>query len=143
MDNNLDYITSNLSRIGYDNITGYLVDGIESWFNSGYPVESSSLLSASKLKEKLDSGEKTILLDVRSKEEFEEKRMKDARNIYVGHLEERIEEISKKGPIVTICETGNRASLAASILRRNGYDNVHNLLGGMSSWSKSKYPTIY
>jgi hydroxyacylglutathione hydrolase len=143
VDNNLDYITSNLSRIGYDNITGYLADGIESWFNSGYPVESSGLLSASKLKEKLDSGENMILLDVRSKEEFEEKRMKDARNIYVGHLEDCVEEIPKDDPIVTICETGNRASLAASILRRNGYDNVHNLLGGMSSWSESKYPTIY
>ena len=69
--------------------------------------------------------------------------MKDARNLYVGHLEERVEEIPKEQPIVTICATGNRASLAASILLRNGYDNVHNLLGGMSSWSKSKYPTIY
>jgi len=143
VDNDLDYIVSSLSRIGYDNIDGYLAEGIESWFNLGYPVESSGLLSASKLKEKLDSREKMVLLDVRSKEELEEKRMKNVKNIYVGHLEEQVEEIPKDNAIVTICETGNRASLAASILQRNGYDNVHNLLGGMSSWSESKYPTIY
>jgi hydroxyacylglutathione hydrolase len=140
-DSELDYITSSLSRIGYDNIDGYLAEGIESWFNSGYPLESSGLLSAAKLKESLDSGEQMILLDVRSKEEFEEQRMKDVRNIYVGHFEEQIKEIPKGNPIVTICQTGNRASLAASILLKNGYDNVYNLLGGMSSWSESKYPT--
>jgi hydroxyacylglutathione hydrolase len=115
VDGELDYITSSLSRIGYDNIDGYLVDGIGSWFNSGYPVESSGLFSASRLKERLDSGEKMALLDVRSKEELEEKRMKDVMNIYVGHLEERV---------------------------KNGYDNIYNLLGGMSSWSESKYPTV-
>jgi hydroxyacylglutathione hydrolase len=142
VDNELDYVASNLSRIGYDNINGYLADGIESWFNSGYPLESSSLLSASKLKERLDSGEKMILLDVRSKEEFKEKRMKHVINIYVGHLEERVKEIPTGNPIVTICETGNRASLASSILLRYGYNNVYNLLGGMSSWSESEYPTI-
>jgi hydroxyacylglutathione hydrolase len=142
VDSELDYITSSLSRIGYDNIDGYLADGIESWFNSGYPLESSGLLSAAKLKERLDSEEKMVLLDVRSKEEFEERRMKNVRNIYAGHLEERVKEIPKENPIVTICQTGNRASLAASILLKNGYDNVYNLLGGMSSWSESKYPTI-
>jgi len=142
VDNELDYVASNLSRIGYDNIDGYLAYSIESWFNSGYPLESSSLLSASKLKERLDSGEKIVLLDVRSKEELLEKRMKDVMNIYVGHLEERVKEIPIGNPIVTICETGNRASLASSILLRNGHNNVYNLLGGMSSWSKSGYPTI-
>ncbi|WP_455280162.1 rhodanese-like domain-containing protein, partial [[Eubacterium] cellulosolvens] len=125
-----------------DNIDGYLADGIESWFNSGYPIESLGLLSPSKLKEKLDSREKTILLDVRSKQEFEQKRMKDVMHIYVGHLEERVKEVPIGNPIVTICETGNRASVAASILLRNGHKSVHNLLGGMTSWSKSKYPTI-
>jgi hydroxyacylglutathione hydrolase len=142
VESELDYITSSLSRIGYDNIDGYLVEGIGSWFNSGYPVESSGLFSASRLKERLDSGEKMVLLDVRSKEELEEKRMKDVMSIYIGHLEERVKEVPKGNPVVTICEAGNRASLAASILLKNGYDNVYNLLGGMSSWSESKYPTI-
>jgi hydroxyacylglutathione hydrolase len=140
-DNELDYVTSSLSKIGYDNIDGYLDDGIENWFNSGYPIESSGLLSASKLKEKLDSEEKMVLLDVRSKEEFEQKRMKDVINIYVGHLEDRVKKVPKGNPIITICETGIRASLAASILLRNGHKNVHNLLGGMTSWSEWGYPT--
>jgi hydroxyacylglutathione hydrolase len=142
IDSEVDYVASSLSRIGYDNIDGYLADGMESWFNSGYPIESSGLLSASKLKEKLDSGENMILLDVRSKPEFEQKRMKDVMNIYVGHLEERVKEVPIGNPIVTICEIGNRASVAASILLRNGHKSVHNLLGGMTSWSESKYPTI-
>ena len=115
--------------------------GARYWFLMLIPLGALTARGISALKEKLDSGEKMFLLDVRSKEEFEEKRMKDVSNIYVGHLEERVKEIPKGNPIVTICETGNRASLAASILLKNEHDNVYNLLGGMSSWSESKYPT--
>ena len=39
------------------------------------------------------------------------------------------------------CSVGHRASLAASILRREGFDNVDNLLGGMTAWEKLELPT--
>jgi hydroxyacylglutathione hydrolase len=131
---NLDYVNKSLLQIGYDNVRGYLKDGLDSWSKTGYPFEHVGLLTVTELKAKLEAGEPWNLLDVRSKEEYEEGHIKDIKHIYVGVLEKHLNEVSKKGPIVVICKTGKRSAIASSILLRAGYSNVYNLLGGMEAW---------
>jgi hydroxyacylglutathione hydrolase len=60
-------------------------------------------------------------------------------HIYVGVLEKFIKDVPKDKPIAVICKTGTRASLASSILLREGRKEVFNLLGGMVSWRKAGY----
>jgi len=137
---NLNYAARSLVRIGYDKVKGYIGDGLNSWLMEGYPTESSGLLSVSELKKKLDSGEKWTLLDVRSRNEWEEGHIKESQNIYVGAIEKRLKEVPKDFPIVVICGSGNLASIGASILLRSGRHEVYNLLGGMSAWENRRYP---
>lgn len=139
-DCNLEHVSS-IAWIGYDNVAGYLGGGLASWYSAGYPLECRAhLIIASELKSLLDSGKECFVLDTRSKDEFEEGHIESAVNIYLGHLQERIDEIPRRLPIVVVCGSGNRASVAASILLRNGYKNVYNFLGAMKAWKKLGYP---
>jgi hydroxyacylglutathione hydrolase len=132
---------SKLTRIGYDNVLGYLAGGLSSWYSLGYSTESLKLIQAKELRSWLESGKECFLLDVRSRDEFEEGHIESAKNVYLGHLQERIDEIPHGLPTAVICGSGNRASIGASVLLRNKYHDVYNFLGGMSAWKKLEYPT--
>ncbi|MBI4188182.1 MAG: MBL fold metallo-hydrolase [Chloroflexi bacterium] len=123
-----------LLRAGYDQITGYLKDGIDSWYNAGFPIESLGSLSVHQLKSKLDHRERLLLLDVRGQEEWETGHIDDALHIYIGHLERRLSEIPRDKPIAVYCGTGHRAGLGASILLRAGHSEVYNVPGSMTGW---------
>lgn len=130
-----------LARIGHDNVVGFLGDGLESWYSAGYPLEARAhLITASELKAWLDSGKECFVLDTRSKDEFEEGHIKSATHIYLGRLQERIAEVPRTLPIMVVCRSGNRASVATSILLRNGYEEVYNFLGAMRAWKNLGYP---
>jgi hydroxyacylglutathione hydrolase len=132
---------SSLARIGYDNVVGYLGGGLASWYSAGYPLEACKhLITASELKSWLDSGNECYVLDTRSKDEFDEGHIKSATHIYLGRLPERIDEIPRTLPIMVVCGSGNRASVATSILLMNGYGEVYNFLGAMRAWKKLGYP---
>ena len=85
------------------------------------------------------------MLDVRDDNEFEEEgHIPSASHLYVGYLEKHLAEIKppldKSEPVAVTCSVGHRASLAASILRRQGFEHVDNLLGGMTAWEKLELP---
>jgi len=135
----LEYVDKSLVRLGYDNVSGYLDGGFSSWYNASLPVDDLSLLTAKDLKEKLDNGEELTLLDVRSKKEWINGHIKKAIHIYLGVLEKHLRDVPEDKPIIVVCKTGTRASLASSILKRVGRREVYNLLGGMDSWRKADY----
>lgn len=132
------YATRSLVRIGYDNIEGYME--LNAWFKAGYPFDSSGLISVDKLKEQLDTGREWTLLDVRNRLEWDGGHLEGAFNIFIGHLQARLEEVPEDRSIAIICKTGNRSSMGASILLRGGRRQVYNLLGGMEAWTKAGYP---
>jgi hydroxyacylglutathione hydrolase len=123
-----------LIRLGYDQIVGYLRDGIDAWYNQALPTEQLGLLTVQELKKRLDRGDDLFVLDVREKGKWDEGHIEGARHIYAGHIERRLDEMPTDRPIVVACNTGNHASLVTSILSREGYEEVYNLLGGMAAW---------
>jgi hydroxyacylglutathione hydrolase len=138
----LNTAVRDLIRIGYDNIAGYLNEGMDGWYNNAFDVERSGLLSVRELKEILGRQEEFTLLDVRSQEEWESGYIQGARHIYVGHLEQGLSEIPKDKPVIVYCSTGHRSSLGVSILLRAGFKTVHNVLGGTSAWTAAEFPVI-
>ena len=138
----LTYTAISLARLGFDNIIGYLGKGLSSWLKAGNPKESSGSLSVHELKEKIVDGEKLILLDVRTQDEWDKGRIADSKRIYVGLLEKRIQEVPTRSPVVIICKSGNRSSLAASILLRDGRKKIFNLLGGITAWQNAGYKIV-
>jgi hydroxyacylglutathione hydrolase len=129
-------IVQYLVRIGYDNILGYLVRGFSSWFKSSYPLKKINTWSVHQLKENL--GTDMYLLDVRDIQKWEKGHIPGAHHIYVGALKDHLDEIPQTH-IVVYCDSGFKTSIAASILKGNGYNEVTNVLGGIKAWEKAEY----
>jgi len=129
-----------LIRAGYDRVVGYLRDGIEGWYNAGYPTERLRLLSVHQLKGMLDRDEELVVLDTRGQNEWDSGHIEGALHIYVGHLKDRLGEVPKDKPIAVICNVGHRAGLGASILLRDGYPKVYNVLGSVRAWVAAGFP---
>ena len=129
-----------LIRAGYDWIAGYLKEGIEGWYNGGFPTEHVELLTVHQLKAKMDRGEELTILDDRGQDEWDQGHIKGAKHIYVGHIPERMSDIPKYKPVAMFCNVGHRAGLGASILLREGCREVYNVLGSMTAWKAAGYP---
>lgn len=92
-------------------------------------------ITAEDAKERLDSGEEIILLDVRTPEEYETSHIENSILIPVDELKEEAPEVLKNKdiPIFVYCRSGNRSVTASNILVELGYTNVYNL-GGINDW---------
>ncbi|KUO62633.1 MAG: sulfurtransferase [Gracilibacter sp. BRH_c7a] len=92
-------------------------------------------MTPSEAKQRLDSGEGLVFLDVRTMEEYEAGHIKDSILIPVNTIEAEVEATiqDKKKPIFVYCRSGNRSAVAADILVKLGYENVFNL-GGINNW---------
>jgi len=124
-----------LARIGIDSVEGILAKGIEGWRDQGLPLESITTTSAPEVANWLQQG-RVHVLDVRDQYEWDEKHIPGALHCYVGHLEDNLPMLPKDSEIVVHCNIGHRSGVAASILKRNGFARIHNMLGGISAWEK-------
>lgn len=128
-----------LARIGIDGVAGVMVKGVAPWREAGLPVEHSGTTSALETSHSMQDGD-VYVLDVRDDMEWEEKHIPGAHHMFVGHLEKNPPQVEHDRQIVVHCSVGHRAGLAVSILRRQGFGNVHNMLGGLTAWEKLELP---
>lgn len=122
-----------LARIGIDGVKGALAGGFGTWRKSGRPIVTAEVITPRELSERRDGVQ---ILDVRDEDEFAEGHIPGAQHMYVGFLEEHWQSLNldPNRPVAVTCSVGHRANLAVSILRRSGFDNARNLLGGMTAW---------
>ncbi|MBB6453146.1 rhodanese-related sulfurtransferase [Salirhabdus euzebyi] len=90
-------------------------------------------ITVKELAEKLISGEKLSIIDVREDEEVVEGKIPGARHIRLGDLEEKLGEIEQGHHHYIVCRSGNRSGKACTFLEQHGYD-VTNMVGGMLEW---------
>jgi rhodanese-related sulfurtransferase len=83
-----------------------------------------------------------VLIDVREPWEFEYCRIEGSVLIPLGELAARIDELPDDRPLVIVCHHGNRSWLAAAMLKQGGFDEVHNLRGGVEEWAAEVEPTM-
>ncbi len=138
----IDELVVSLLRIGFDNFEGYLAGGMEDWYSTGYGVESSGLITAEELRAMVDE-DAVEVLDVRRANERVNGYVPGSSWIFTGELADRVDEVPRGRPVAVICNVGNRASLAASVLLRAGFDEVYNVLGSMKSWNAQGFPLEY
>ena len=137
----IDTVAPRLRRMGFDNMCGYLCGGMNEWQESGQPFRSFKTVSVTETEARLDRGE-VFLLDVRDPPEWtEDGYVEGAKLIFFADLPQKTDELPKDKAIVVTCSVGNRSSIAASILERAGFDDISNLLGGMTAWTTLGYPT--
>ncbi|GMA60337.1 sulfurtransferase TusA family protein [Alicyclobacillus fastidiosus] len=92
------------------------------------------VISNEELEQKLAEG--PVILDVREPAEYAFSHIPGAILVPMGQLEERIEELTqyKNQPVFVVCRTGNRSDVACQILAEHGFQNVKNVVPGMSDW---------
>lgn len=122
-----------LIRMGYERLAGYLKGGMHAWEVSGRKYDHICAVHASTLERRINTNETFTLLDVRKIGEFRESRLKNATHIFLGDLQERLDEVDKAKPVVTFCGSGRRAIIAASIMKRHGFEQVEDSLGSMEA----------
>jgi rhodanese-related sulfurtransferase len=90
---------------------------------------------------RLINREKAVLIDVSEPDEFAKGHANGSRNVPLGKLEGSKDLPSNKAlPLVVVCPTGSRASRAAGLLRKAGYEKAQALAGGLGAWREAKLP---
>ena len=88
------------------------------------------------------AGEPITVLDVREPWEVELCRIEGSRPMPLDTLPEAVEELPRDGLLVVVCHHGVRSGRAAAWLRAQGFENAHNLSGGIDSWAREVEPSM-
>jgi hydroxyacylglutathione hydrolase len=112
-----------------------------SWHTKGFESSSIKIVTVQKLCNYLDESFNAMILDVRSKEELEKAgKITSAKNIHITNLLERLNEIPKDQTVYIFCGSGLRSMMAASILKREGWNDFAVVLGGIAGWNSMSCP---
>jgi hydroxyacylglutathione hydrolase len=117
-----------LSRVGFDNVLGYLEGSFAAWKIAGKEVDALTSVPAALLEQKMK--DKIPIFDVRKPGEYSSEHIKSAENTPLDFLNNHITEFPKKGDFFVHCAGGYRSVIAASILKSRGYHNVIDVAGG-------------
>src|SRR5262249_13257291 len=131
-----------LGRIGCDRVEGYLEGGIEAADSPPGLLERTERTTAVTVAEELESKNPPLVLDVRAPGERSQKRIEGSLHIPLNHLRDRLSEIPRDRAIVTQCASGYPSSIAASLLRQNGFRDVRDLVGGIAAWEASRLAVV-
>lgn len=113
--------------------TGVLIMGLLGWLLGGSAEAGTDRLKAEALMQKIKSGQKMVLIDVRQPEELTSPlgALPGVKNIPLPDLGRRFAEIPKDRDVVLICRSGHRSGQALNFLKRQGYTRIQDVDGGM------------
>jgi hydroxyacylglutathione hydrolase len=136
-DTDLSKVVPLFLRTGYTRFAGYLTGGMKAWGNAGMPLKTLAQESVHQLNQQTGDVQ---LIDVRSPDEWEEGHIPHARHKFLPELKDDSKDLDLDKPVVTYCDSGYRASLAASLLQAKGFKDVRNVPGSWQAWKNAKFP---
>jgi rhodanese-related sulfurtransferase len=132
-----------LGRIGFDQVVGYLEDGLRSVESRPDLMTTTERLSAQVAAERVAAapeGRAPVIVDVRAPGERQQKRIPGSVGIPLNHLTGRLSELPSDRMVLVHCAGGYRSSIAASLLQRHGFAQVGEIAGGIAAWETAKLP---
>ncbi len=117
------------ARVGYENIKGYLKEGIRPWILANKKLDTVTSVDAKTFLEKLQTG-KYKALDVRKPGEYEAAHVKNTQFITLSDIPTQFEKLNKNETYLVYCGGGYRSMIAISLLKARGYHNMINVHGG-------------
>ena len=134
--NILKFVTDNILLVGVAFASGAML--VWPALRRGAAGASLTTLQATLL----INQQNALVLDVREAAEYEKGHMLNARNIALGELESRAGEIEKHKakPVIVVCDDGNPSGRAAAALRKQGFEQVFTLNGGIRAWRQAGLP---
>jgi rhodanese-related sulfurtransferase len=130
-----------LARVGIDDARGYLEDGIDGWVRAGFDLAQLPQITVQQLRGHVGA-DKFQLLDVRRRPEWETGHIEAAAWWPLEDFSTAIPEVDRHAPIAVLCKGGYRSMIACSWLRREGFRNVTNVVGGFDAWANSQLPFV-
>ena len=128
-------------RIGYEHVIGHVRGGLGAWADAGMPLASSPGMTIDDLASRLRMGDPgPLVIDVRQPEEYASGHVPGSLHLSAGSLPERLDELPRDRPLATICASGYRSAVAASLLRRAGFRDVAWVSSGVPAWAARGYP---
>lgn len=126
-----------MARVGFDKVEGVLQGGFEAWKNAGEQIDLIIDVEADELAVDIKHDPKLAVLDVRRETEFGEGHIKNATNLPLSEMIDivQIANVEDDQNLYIHCGSGYRSVIAASLMKRQGYHNLRNILGG---WNKIK-----
>jgi uncharacterized NAD(P)/FAD-binding protein YdhS/glyoxylase-like metal-dependent hydrolase (beta-lactamase superfamily II)/rhodanese-related sulfurtransferase len=130
-----------LARVGIDDVRGYLQDGFEGWMQAGFDSATLPQITAQDLNEQLESRNLHVV-DVRRNTEWQAGHIHCASWRPLDALKSSLSEMDRKQPFAVHCKGGYRSLIACSLLRRAGFQNVTNVIGGFDAWKQANLPFV-
>jgi len=130
-----------LGRIGFDNVKGYLQDGMAALAERPDLIQTTERISPPMLADELTSSNPPLIIDVRTPAEWATGHIEGSINLPLTQLQQRIDEVPHNRRIAVHCAGGYRSSIAASVLRQHGITNLIELAGGIAAWEAAKLKT--
>lgn len=135
-------VVSLLLSVGYDNVKGFLDGGISKWEEAGKSVSYIETVNPQELLKRLKGNNPPLVVDVRSIGEWTSGHINGAIHMPITAILDHLAEIPNDRPLATVCKSGYRASVVASILKNRGFGDVSSVTGGMEAWEKENLPVI-
>lgn len=134
-DSDVDRVLTLLTRVGLTDFGGYLIGGMDAWATAGQPISRIEQMPVHELRDRLNNSEDIQVVDVRSAAEVEGGRIEGSSHIFTPDIPEKAsEQLDPDKTVVTYCGSGYRASIAASLLQRDGFKDVRNVPGSWQAW---------
>ena len=126
-----------LARVGFSTVAGYLQGSFQAWEAAGERIDMVVEIEADELAMDLPHDKKMVIVDVRRETEFADGHVKGALNIPLNDMTDPgvMAELDDTKNLYVHCAGGYRSIIAASLLKRQGIHNLHNVMGG---WEKIK-----
>ena len=128
-----------LARVGYENVMGYLAGGINAWRNAGKKVEVTNSVNADEFAKNY---KKDNIIDVRNPGEWNSGVIESASLIALADLEKEMNTLDKNTHYYVHCAGGYRSMMAASLLKKKGFNNITNVRGGIAKIKEAGVPTV-
>jgi hydroxyacylglutathione hydrolase len=124
-----------LARVGFDKVKGYLEGSYEAWKNAGEPIDMIIDIEADELMMDLPHDDKLVVLDVRRTTEFADGHLKDAVNMPLNDMNDpgSMANLDENQNLYVHCAGGYRSIIASSLLKRQGFHNLRNVVGGWNA----------
>jgi len=114
-------------------------------FSCGGKTEGQFLDNPEQFKSFIEKNSDALIVDVRTAAEFKEGYIEGAINInfYDSDFGEKLKRLDNQRPVLVYCAGGVRSSKASETLEKLGFENIHDLKGGFSAWTKKGLPVKY
>ncbi|MGA6120504.1 MBL fold metallo-hydrolase [Sphingobacterium anhuiense] len=129
----LEDVTRKLMRIGIDQAIGFITP--ETITTLGLPLEKQKIIDFEEMNNALNNPNAQIL-DVRNENEFKTAHLPNATHLFVGTLTENLHKIDTNKELYLHCQSGDRATIATSLLYRAGIKKIKNYSGSMKDWKE-------